>query len=71
MTEGIKMNYGLTSKQLSKIKIRWELRPEEIDIEGWFEDGQRDAIKGKQLNYGCAKLKENQDAYIKGYNSIN
>jgi hypothetical protein len=64
---GEKMYY-ITSKQLDQIKIA---RPgkESLDPDGWFEDGQRDAKKGKVLNYGCIKLKENINAYVNGYNS--
>ncbi len=63
------MKYGLTAKQLSKIKIDWKAKPEFIDVEGFFYDGMIHARNGRELRLGGIKLPENIKAYTDGYNS--
>lgn len=64
------MNYGPTAKQLEKISRQpgmWVLPVETEDTTGWFEDGQRDAAKGRKCDYGSCGLLANQNAYLAGY----
>jgi hypothetical protein len=64
------MHYGPTSKQLDKVKINLSPVDEFVDVDGFFADGKRDAIRGRILNTGYLKLKENIEAYKNGYYSI-
>lgn len=58
--------YGPTSKQLDKVKINWDVK-ETIDEEGYYEDGERDAKKGRASIVNHITIKENQEAYLRGY----
>ena len=60
------MNYGPTSKQLDAVKLR-PVKSERPDGEGWYQDGERDAQKGRPADYGCIKLAHNQVNYLAGY----
>ena len=66
------MNYGPTAKQLEEISKQprvFALPTETEDTAGWFEDGQRDAAKGRKCDYGSCSLVANQNAYLAGYAS--
>lgn len=64
------MNYGLTAKQLNKIRIDWNIKKEEVDVEGFFMDGFIHARNGRDFRLGGIKNPENIKAYTDGYNSF-
>jgi len=63
--------YGPTGKQLGKLGelLRYTVQ-ETLDVAGWYEDGARDASKGRRCDFGDCQLQENQDAYKAGYRSV-
>ena len=62
--------YGPTAKQLEKM---WPavasvfVVKEYEDPDGWYEDGYRDARKGRPCDYGQCSASVNQEAYVRGY----
>ena len=65
------MNYGPTSKQLDQYGKAhpeiFQVPTEKSDCQGWYDDGKRDAEKGRRADYGCCKLLSNQMNYLSGY----
>ena len=63
-------NYGPTSKQLDAVAtvlLRKLKVAEYEDPDGWYEDGYRDARKGRPCSYGQCSIAVNQEAYVRGY----
>ena len=60
----------MTAKQLEIIGNKLNFKPKEkefIDLDGYYQDGKRVAKNGLTFSIGSLKLKENIEAFKRGY----